>query len=363
MQLKCVASLDHSDLCREVYNWNFGGKDETRLSQKAIRIERIKSEHMDEAHVWMMSPPCQPHTRQHTNQDRELDDPRSASFLHVCSLLEQMANLPKIILLENVVGFENSRSFERFQTVLLKRSYRIGKFVLQPHQVGIPNDRPRFYAVGILETCLDSVNPLSQKYFNNQLHTNLPELDVRDRDPCTLPLIAEFLRESATDSSEMLKVPKSVLGRSSGWCFDIVTPNSQRSACFTSGYGSYVKGTGSILYAEADAEIALDNPEERKFDSSWMKGMDPDRFRYFSGDEMARLMGFDDQFAFPPHVTLRQQWKLLGNSLNVRVASRLVRLALRVSSNVLEADKLQRDSRQMMSKRNFTARYKLDAQA
>jgi tRNA (cytosine38-C5)-methyltransferase len=344
IQLECVASLDHSDICREVYNWNFGDNGHARLSRKAVRIETLKGEKVEGAHVWMMSPPCQPHTRQHDNQDRELDDPRSASFLHVCSLLDQLINLPTIILLENVVGFENSQSFNRFQAVLLKRSYRIGKFLLQPHQVGIPNDRPRFYLVAILHSCLDSANPLSQRYFNNQLHTSLPELDLRDRDPSTLPLIAEFVRATASNSSEMLKVPASVLSRPSGWCFDIVTPKSQRSACFTSGYGSYVKGTGSILYDEADATMSLETPEEREFDSNWMKGMDPDRFRYFSGEEMARLMGFDDQFAFPPHVTLKQQWKLVGNSLNVRVASRLVQLTLLVTSRILdcESEKLQR---------------------
>ena len=55
-----------------------------------------------------MSPPCQPHTRQHANQQQEKDDPRSKSFLHLCGLLGEMEEdaLPSLILLENVVGFE-----------------------------------------------------------------------------------------------------------------------------------------------------------------------------------------------------------------------------------------------------------------
>jgi tRNA (cytosine38-C5)-methyltransferase len=353
LKAKCAGSYDHSDLCRDVYTWNFGGDGgkESRNGMKgtAVRIDRMQPEGLDGvAHLWMMSPPCQPHTRQHENQSRELDDPRSASFLNICCMLETLKTPPRIILLENVVGFESSKSWKRFQEVLQRRQYRVGQFILQPHQVGIPNDRPRFYAVAVLAACLDPGSELTKRYFGtDQLHTRIPELDVRDRDVASMPSIREFLQHQGggaqSSSTDRLKVPRNVLERPSAWCFDIVTPNSQRSACFTSGYGGYIKGTGSILYDKDDATIQLSNPEEREFDRHWMNGMDVDSFRYFSGSEMARLMGFDEPFAFPPHLTAKQQWKLLGNSLNVRVASRLVKLALlvahedAVSNDILDA--------------------------
>ena len=77
--------------------------------------------------------------------------------------------------------------------------------------------------------------------------------------------------------------------------------------------------------------------------------------RYFSGTEVARLMGFpvddieesDDndnkkktcqaeeeekegyrKFSFPSEVTMKQQWKLLGNSLNVRVAAAVAEMGI-----------------------------------
>ena len=51
----------------------------------------------------------QPHTRQHTNQSEDIDDPRSKSFIHLCNMISKMDQnaLPKVILLENVVGFGN----------------------------------------------------------------------------------------------------------------------------------------------------------------------------------------------------------------------------------------------------------------
>jgi tRNA (cytosine38-C5)-methyltransferase len=52
--------------------------------------------------------------------------------------------------------------------------------------------------------------------------------------------------------------------------------------------------------------------------------------RYFSGREMAQLFGFPDTFDFPPSCTPKQQWKLMGNSINVRVAARVLELGLRL---------------------------------
>ena len=58
------------------------------------------------ANVWMMSPSCQPHTRYHSNQGHELKYSQSEIFLHLCDVLEAVDEelLPKLILLENVVG-------------------------------------------------------------------------------------------------------------------------------------------------------------------------------------------------------------------------------------------------------------------
>jgi tRNA (cytosine38-C5)-methyltransferase len=70
--------------------------------------------------------------------------------------------------------------------------------------------------------------------------------------------------------------------------------------------------------------------------------------RYLSGAEIARLMGFPVSepaaeihdgkqeallngargFSFPSHCTMKQQWKLLGNSLNVQVAAKVAQIGI-----------------------------------
>ena len=72
-------------------------------------------------------------------------------------------------------------------------------------------------------------------------------------------------------------------------------------------------------------------PQEREFNPSWSEGLNlKENLRHFSGTEVARLMGFDESFSFPEDCTLKQQWKLLGNSLNVRVAARVSELGFRL---------------------------------
>jgi len=54
--------------------------------------------------------------------------------------------------------------------------------------------------------------------------------------------------------------------------------------------------------------------------------------RYFSPQEVARLLGFPPTFTFPPSVGRRQQYKCLGNSLSVSVVSLLIRHLLAPTS-------------------------------
>jgi len=111
-----------------------------------------------------------------------------------------------------------------------------------------------------------------------------------------------------------LRVPDKLLSSNAAWCFDIVTPQDQRSACFVHLYGQHVRGTGSVLYFgnmddttsgkdgsnRGTERLKLVPPEEREFDKDWAKGLDlKNALRYFSGTELARLFDFSDSFSFP----------------------------------------------------------------
>jgi tRNA (cytosine38-C5)-methyltransferase len=239
--------------------------------------------------------------------------------------------------MENVVGFEASGSCQRWRKVLANRNYHVGHFHLQPTQVGIPNDRPRYYCVAVR-------SPEDGAFFKAhvQLETNVQAPPVMQTDirgsgaeqVVVLPPISEFLDDTTTvDDEDLLRIPDKLLESRASWCFDIVMPHDRRSACFTQSYGKFIRGAGSVLWTgDLDTNFQLEPPEERQFNSAWKDGLNLKRnLRYFSGREVARLMGFHlKSFSFPDDLSFKQQWKLLGNSLNVQVAASVSELGLRL---------------------------------
>lgn len=108
---------------------------------------------------------------------------------------------------------------------------------------------------------------------------------------------------------------------------DIVSSNSQRSCCFTKGYAHYVEGTGSVVQHNSEADMS-----EIYSKVQTLSEEDPQRtellrqlqLRYFSPDEVTRLMCFPPWFTFPSSTTKKQRYKLLGNSINVLVVASLL---------------------------------------
>jgi len=363
-----------------------------RLSQKQLSSEKY---HAD---IWCASPPCQPHTRNNEAQTDDAD-PRSKSFLHLCRLLCEIDESfrPKVILIENVVGFELSNCCKVFRVVLAHCGYRAFHFHLNPTQVHIPNDRPRYYCVAVLEKIAESrssftaasslsfdqpskiltIPNLKETIFawvegntsiSNVIKMQIPPCHAMKDIPMqhseyplpTIPSLNVYFSKcglrwnesEAAVAKSLLRVPTKLLRSNASWCFDIVNIEDTRSSCFTHGYGKFIRGTGSILYDakvnnEIKEKIQLVHPSKREFNADWKHGLDFEQnLRYFSGLEIACLMGFPLQnnqgrktFEFPTFVSNKKQWQLLGNSLNVRVASKLCELGLSfVFGNIASAD-------------------------
>ena len=131
---------------------------------------------------------------------------------------------------------------------------------------------------------------------------------------------------------EHIWVPKKVLSSSMSWCFDIVKPSRNWSSWFTQSYGHFFCGTGSVLYGgkkkagscnneEAGPErFQLIPPDQSMHDKNRFGGLNiKANLRYFSGTDIARLMGLPTLrasyldkgkkiiFRFPSYCTLKQQ--------------------------------------------------------
>eukprot|EP00892_Ulva_mutabilis_P011080 jgi/Ulvmu1/8344/UM042_0050.1 len=132
----------------------------------------------------------------------------------------------------------------------------------------------------------------------------------------------------------------------SAQCIDIVTGDLHDANCFTKSYSKYAKGTGSVVatrnlhvldsfpdwahreeggaprYRAGDASATLDDCSSAE--SSISERMLQLGLRYFTPREVANLHAFPDTFSFPDHITLKQRYACLGNSLSVEVVASLL---------------------------------------
>lgn len=109
------------------------------------------------------------------------------------------------------------------------------------------------------------------------------------------------------------------------WVLDICHPEERRSTCFTKAYTHYANGTGSVLSNISKKSIEnifekceVLSPEDK------LEHLQRIKLRYFTPREVARIMCFPDNFSFPREMTRKQCYRLLGNSINVKVVSHLI---------------------------------------
>jgi len=104
---------------------------------------------------------------------------------------------------------------------------------------------------------------------------------------------------------------------------DIVTPNSEETTCFTKGYAKNFKGSGPLLLP------CSPSPSKTEISAYDITSLQQLKIRFFTPREVANLLCFPNQFQFPPSVTTKQRYHLLGNSINVSVVAILLKQLMR----------------------------------
>uniref|UniRef100_A0A1I8PK95 tRNA (cytosine(38)-C(5))-methyltransferase n=1 Tax=Stomoxys calcitrans TaxID=35570 RepID=A0A1I8PK95_STOCA len=307
------AAMDINTVANNVYFYNHPN---TPVMNNNIQKLSVKTLQKLGVNTILMSPPCQPHTR--VGQKRDVEDKRSDALNHICELLPKCTDV-QYILMENVKGFEESTAREKYIEALEKSGFYFREFILTPTQIGIPNTRHRYYCIarrrkdfsfpaGKIWTCLSTESQMTYEA------TNLSDLLMEDT------LCSEYLLDE--------KVLKKRV-----WLLDIVTRHATNTMCFTKAYTHYSEGTGSIycplsldemktIFANLKKLEYSDNCEDA---ANW-ELLQRLRLRYFSPREVSRLMSFPETFNFPLETSNRQKYRLLGNSINVRLVGELIKI-------------------------------------
>lgn len=141
-----MASIDINQWANKVYKHNF---PDTKLLNRNIEGLSVDFVNSLDVNVILMSPPCQPFTRNGLQND--INDPRTNPFLQILDILPKLTKVDRI-LVENVKGFEKSQMRDVLVNKLKENNFIYQEFILSPTQVGVPNTRHRYY-------CLARKNP------------------------------------------------------------------------------------------------------------------------------------------------------------------------------------------------------------
>ncbi|CAL9038598.1 unnamed protein product [Musa banksii] len=344
---RVVEAFDINNIANDVYEHNFGH----RPFQGNIQILTPLDLDKYEAHAWLLSPPCQPYTRQGLQKDSA--DARALSFIKILENMSHMMQPPLMLFVENVVGFETSNTHKHMMEVLAGIGFVTQEYILSPLQFGVPYSRPRYF-------CLAKRKPLSfqnpscnnltlrtpspfmpsknnqstdgsdgndgnQEEFNSSCEPIINFLETHfltgnQQEYTTFRFGTEVVSSPADDDGggtyknawDIYSVAPSLIERW-GNAMDVVFPESRRCCCFTKSYYRYVKGTGSLLATSGDINSRLEAPSLIELG-----------LRFFTPREVANLHSFPAEFHFPSHTSLRQRYALLGNSMSVAVVAPLL---------------------------------------
>lgn len=314
-------AVDLNLLCNEIYSNSFSETAES-LDISSISKEWLQNVNAD---IWTMSPPCQPYTRQ-GKMKGSLDD-RAKPLHHLIEVMRSMkdANIPRLIIIENVKNFEISDSFDQLKHLLEYLQYNLVGYFLNPLYMGFPNSRLRFFLVASL-----GAQKVPFEILTNDPHMKEYELidtDARRR------TISEFLcQDHSREIVSNLMIPDSVLSKKAAMCFDVVSPGSRQCLCFTRAYTKYINGTGSVLLTRPEMAEAFDDMERPLFGVETMTEL-KDALRFFCPVEAARLNGFsandekyDTSLKLPNGCERNAQYyRAVGNAVNPEIIAFLVK--------------------------------------
>ncbi len=329
-----VASIDVNTNTTAIYLHNFPSTNQMRRNICGMTASELDS---FRANVFFLSPPCQPFTRQGSQRDNQ--DRRTDSFFHLMHILQEMRCPPDYVLMENVKGFECSNTRDEFVRVLQSLGYKFQEFLLSPSQFGIPNSRLRYYLLAKKKPLtfaheehsgVGQQSPITDpEIIIKALQSNMQSLgspscnkDIEDSIKACKQL-SHYLQDLDDEVISECLVPDKILCKYA-MALDIVRTTSANSCCFTKGYGNYAVGTGSVLQSSLTEEDFKKCFAEFKESDNDVKKLRSLKLRYFTPREVANLMCFPADFSFPRHLTIRQCYMALGNSLNVTVVSYLM---------------------------------------
>ncbi|EFC48610.1 predicted protein [Naegleria gruberi] len=309
--------------------------------------------------MWTMSPPCQPFTLNGNRKDSE--DDRSKSFLFLMADLFPQV-LPDYIFVENVKNFEISKTRQHLVNQLENFGYKYEEYLICPTQLGLPNQRVRYYLIGKRVANITPPLEKTEELREIPLHliTDPPKTILRDQEPLRpkidfessygkekiLQLGAKLIDlydlnsilltpgEEKKYQTDMIYLNEKNITKIKGYRYDLIfkdpygkknlTPIKSECSCITKSYGQvqFLRGTGPIvLILDENQMLDIDSNEtiykKIDFENPVETMMPLGKLRFLHPIEVSRLMTFVPWIMNNTgKLTVKQLYKLMGNSVN-----------------------------------------------
>ena len=182
------------------------------------------------------------------------------------------------------------------------------------------------------KTIYQKASTLLQKKHLKSNCTQLKDGSLRCYSQMT-PTLQQYFSNNGSQTDEQLLLTDKVLLKYSE-LLDVTDSTSKGTCCFTKAYGRLVEGTGSVFNPKTKAildEIYSAARNESHHKLELLKSL---RLRYFSHREALDLMCFPTWFEFPSEFSTRQQYQLIGNSVNVLTVAVLIAVLLEMPSQL-----------------------------
>ncbi|MGF3065802.1 DNA cytosine methyltransferase [Facklamia sp. P12950] len=282
---ECVFSSEIDIQARETYKVNFG-------EYPSGDIFKIEAEDIPDHEILCAGFPCQPFSV--AGKRLGFEDARGTLFFEVARIIK--GKRPKAFLLENVAGIvshDNGRTLDTIINILKDLDYNVSWKLMNAKYYGIPQNRNRWYCVGIDKLCGDMdleevfpskselkytlkdilVDTTEQEYEISNIAKNNIEKHIKSylqKEQLTLmekqPVIANNIRPSKVSFS-----------------------SNGISPCLTAKMGT--GGNNVPVIVELN--------------------------RKFTTEECLKIMGFPDSFVIKPNYS--QSYKQIGNSVVVPI--------------------------------------------
>lgn len=285
---KCVFSSEIDKYARETYKNNFG-------EEPSGDIIQIKSEEIPDHDILCAGFPCQPFSI--AGKRLGFEDARGTLFFEVARILRDKR--PKAFILENVSGIvshDEGNTLSTIISILEDLEYSVVWKVLNAKDYGIPQNRNRWYCVGV----------------DNRLFNNLLEGDIFPEKRKLTTFLADIIEENVDKSYNVS---------------EIAIQNMEK----------HIENFIKKQDYEEDQPIIANNIRPSKVSFSG-KGISPcltakmgtggnnvpviySLKRKFTETECLKIMGFPSDYKIKPNYS--QTYKQLGNSVVVKLIDQI----------------------------------------